>query len=189
MSELLLIFRDDQFVQSCVLIAALLSLRILLIYLIKRNREVLTEGRRHSITRVKNFSWLIIVFGLLMIWWPELKNFAFSIAAVTVALVIATKELIVCFSGAMLRAGTGAFTTRSELYISGDHWRGRMRHYCSPRRRLVMERRAPACPGSRSGRRTALGLSLGGSAFQGCPLGSPKPIAGTSPSAVPRTRV
>lgn len=120
MSELLLIFRDDQFVQSCVLIAALLSLRILLIYLIKRNREVLTEGRRHSITRVKNFSWLIIVFGLLMIWWPELKNFAFSIAAVTVALVIATKELIVCFSGAMLRAGTGAFTIGDWIEVGAN---------------------------------------------------------------------
>ncbi|HQU63602.1 MAG TPA: hypothetical protein PKY85_10690, partial [Nitrosomonas sp.] len=94
-----MIYQNDyQLVRSGVLIAVMLSLRIALVHLIKRNRAILTEGRRHWITSVKNFSWLIIVFGLLAIWWPELKNFAFSIAAVTLALVIATKELILCFS-------------------------------------------------------------------------------------------
>jgi len=120
MSELLLMYRNDQFVQSCTLVVAMLSLRILLIYLIKRNRGILTEGRRHSITSVKNFSWVIIVIGLLIIWWPELKNFAFSIAAVTLALVIATKELILCFSGAMLRAGTGAFTIGDWVEVGAN---------------------------------------------------------------------
>lgn len=121
MSELLLIYRDDyQLVRSGALIAVMLSLRIFLVYLIKRNRAILTEGRRHWITSVKNFSWLIIVFGLLAIWWPELKNFAFSIAAVTLALVIATKELILCFSGAMLRAGTGAFTIGDWIEVGAN---------------------------------------------------------------------
>ncbi|MCW5619201.1 MAG: mechanosensitive ion channel family protein [Nitrosomonas sp.] len=120
MPELLLIYLDDQFVRSCVLIAAMLSLRFVLVYLIKRNRAILTEGRRHWITSVKNFSWLIMIFGLLFIWWPELKNFAFSIAAVTVALVIATKELILCFSGAMLRAGTGAFTIGDWIEVGAN---------------------------------------------------------------------
>ncbi|GJL71318.1 MAG: mechanosensitive ion channel protein MscS [Nitrosomonas sp.] len=98
-----------QLIQSCVLITVFLSLRIFLVYLLKRNRAILTERRRQWITTVKNFSWLIIIFGLFAIWWPQLSNFAISIAAVTLALVIATKELILCFSGAMLRAGTGAF--------------------------------------------------------------------------------
>ena len=110
MPESLLTYLDDQFVKSCLLVTVMLSLRILLVYLIKRDRLILTERRRLWITSVKNSSWLVIVIGLFVIWWPELKNFAFSIAAVTVALVIATKELILCFSGAMLRAGTGSFT-------------------------------------------------------------------------------
>jgi len=120
MPESILHHLDNQFVQSCALMAGLLSLRIFLVHLIKRNRAILTEGRRHWITTVKNFSWLIIVFGLLAIWWPELKNFAFSIAAVTLALVIATKELILCFSGAILRAGTGAFTIGDWIEV-GDN--------------------------------------------------------------------
>ncbi len=120
MPELLLIYLDDQFVRSCLLVAVMFSLRFVLVYLIKRNRAILTEGRRHWITSVKNFSWLIMIFGLLFIWWPELKNFAFSIAAVTLALVIATKELILCFSGAMLRAGTGAFTIGDWIEVGAN---------------------------------------------------------------------
>lgn len=120
MPEFILNHLDNQFVQSCALVAGLLSLRIFLIFLIKRNRAILTEGRRHWITIVKNFSWLAIIFGLLIIWWPELSNFAISIAAVTLALVIATKELILCFSGAMLRAGTSAFTIGDWIEVGAN---------------------------------------------------------------------
>ncbi len=111
---------DNQFIQSCALIAVFLSLRIFLVYFIKRKSEILTESQRYWITIVKNFSLLMIVFGLLAIWWPELSNFAISIAAVTLALVIATKELILCFSGAMLRAGTRAFTIGDWVEV-GSH--------------------------------------------------------------------
>ncbi len=48
MPELLLIYLGDQFVRSCVLIAAMFSLRFVLVYLIKRNRAILTEGRLPS---------------------------------------------------------------------------------------------------------------------------------------------
>ncbi|SEN25043.1 mechanosensitive ion channel family protein [Nitrosomonas marina] len=120
MSELTIDFFGNQFAQSCALVVVLLTLRVALVYLVKRNRAILTEAQRHWITSVKNSSWLIIFFGLLAIWWPELSEFAISIAAVTLALVIAIKELILCFSGAMLRAGTGAFTIGDWIEI-GTH--------------------------------------------------------------------
>ncbi len=120
MSAFFSFYIDNQIIQSCVLLTVFLLLRIFLVYLIKRKRAILTESRRHWITIVKNFSWLMIVFGLLTVWWSELSNFAISIAAVTLALVIATKELILCFSGAMLRAGTGAFTIGDWVEV-GSH--------------------------------------------------------------------
>lgn len=104
------IYHGNQVIQSFAVITVFLALRFILVFLIKHKRAILTESRRHWITIVKNFCWLMIVFGILIIWWPELSNFAISIAAVTLAFVIATKELILCFSGSMLRAGTRAFT-------------------------------------------------------------------------------
>jgi small-conductance mechanosensitive channel len=110
MSAFFSFYLGNKVIQSLALITVFLTFRFFLVFLIKHKRAILTESRRHWITIVKNFSWLMIIFGLLMIWWPELSNFAISIAAVTLAFVIATKELILCFSGAMLRAGTRAFT-------------------------------------------------------------------------------
>lgn len=106
--------------QSGLLIILLLFIRFFFVYLIKRNSEILTEGQRQWLFRVKNITWLIILLGLLSLWWPELSNFAFSIAAVALALVIATKELILCFSGALMRAGSGSFTIGDWIEI-GSH--------------------------------------------------------------------
>lgn len=116
----LLIFMDSQLSQSCTLIILLLTIRFVLIYLIKRNSAILTERQRQWVARAKSFTWLIILVGLFSIWWPELSNFALSIAAVAVALVIATKELILCFSGALMRAGSGAFSIGDWVEV-GPH--------------------------------------------------------------------
>ena len=118
--ELSIILLNSKPLQSCVLIILLLLVRIIFIHLIKRNSAILSERQRQWSTRVKNLTWLIIFFGLFSIWWSELSNFAFSIAAVALALVIATKELILCFSGALLRAGSGTFSINDWIEV-GPH--------------------------------------------------------------------
>src|SRR5690606_35036019 len=60
MSAFFSFYIDNQIIQSCVLLTVFLLLRIFLVYLIKRKRAILTESRRHWITIVKNFSWLMI---------------------------------------------------------------------------------------------------------------------------------
>ncbi|MDH5552976.1 MAG: mechanosensitive ion channel family protein, partial [Nitrosomonas sp.] len=104
----------------CLLIVALLLVRIFFVHLIKRNSAILSERQRQWATRVKNLTWSIIFFGLFGIWWSEFSNFAFSIAAVALAVVIATKELILCFSGALLRAGSGTFSINDWIEV-GPH--------------------------------------------------------------------
>lgn len=120
-------FLNDQPLQSYVLIIFLLLVRIFIIHLIKRNTGILTERQRQWITRVKNLTWSMIFIGLISIWWTELSQFAFSIAAVAVALVIATKELILCFSGALMRAGSGMFSIND--WIEVGQYRGEVIDY------------------------------------------------------------
>jgi small-conductance mechanosensitive channel len=102
---------------SYVLIILLLLVRVFFVYLIKRNSSILTEKQRQWVTRIKSVTWLIIFFGLFGIWWSELSNFAFSITAVALALVIATKELILCFSGALMRTSSGMFSVNDWIEV------------------------------------------------------------------------
>jgi small-conductance mechanosensitive channel len=61
----------------------------------------------------------LIVLALLVVWAPEIEEFALSIAAVAVALVIATKELILCISGAIWERTTRAFVIGDWVEIGG----------------------------------------------------------------------
>ena len=125
--DLSISFLNNKQLLSCLLIILLLLVRVLFVYFIKRNSVILSERQRQWIARVKNLSWSIIFIGLFSIWWSELSNFAFSITAVALALVIATKELILCFSGAFMRTGSGMFAIND--WIEVGKYRGEVIDY------------------------------------------------------------
>lgn len=101
---------------------ALASIALLLFLLIARlvagrtlrHRENLPDQVvRRWTANVRNMLILVAVVGLAMIWAPQLRTFALSLTAVAVAIVVATKELILCLSGS-------AFRTFTRAYMVGD---------------------------------------------------------------------
>ncbi len=93
---------------SLVLVLLLLATRTALVRLIRRESTLVSEQQRRWISYSKNGSFALFLILLILLWWPELRQFGLSIAAVALALVIASKELILCISGALLRATSGA---------------------------------------------------------------------------------
>ncbi|AOL22657.1 Small-conductance mechanosensitive channel [Erythrobacter litoralis] len=75
---------------------------------------------RRWTANVRNALLLIAVVGLLMIWAPQLRTFALSLTAVAVAIVVATKELILCLSGSAFRTFTRAYSIGDIIEI-GSH--------------------------------------------------------------------
>lgn len=69
--------------------------------------------RRRWLLQIRNFTFLLIAAGLVLIWATELKVAAISVVAIVAAMVIATKELILCLTGGFLKIS-------SRMFVLGD---------------------------------------------------------------------
>jgi small-conductance mechanosensitive channel len=69
--------------------------------------------------QIKRSAVVLVLLALGLIWASELRTFALSVTAIAVALVIATKEMLLCAMGALLRASSGSFHIGDRIEV-GD---------------------------------------------------------------------
>ena len=100
------------------IVGAGILVRILALRFI-RGDGVLSDSRRWWMVTVRNVLNAVVALGLFVVWAPEIEEFALSITAFVVALVIATKELILCLSGATWRRTSQAFDIGDWVEIGG----------------------------------------------------------------------
>jgi small-conductance mechanosensitive channel len=81
---------------------------------IQSQHKMSPDMRRRWLLQVRNLTFLLITMGLVLIWATELRTVAISVVAFVVAMVIATKELILCLSGGFLKMS-------SRMFVLGDH--------------------------------------------------------------------
>ncbi|MFC6635734.1 mechanosensitive ion channel family protein [Microbulbifer taiwanensis] len=103
---------DNNLILTLVVVAVILSLRWLLSFAIARSNWAIADKRRR-INTVHNYCNLLLVIGVIAIWITELREFALSIAAFSVAIVIALREFVQCFVG-------GLFQRAMRSYNVGD---------------------------------------------------------------------
>ena len=108
------------FIVSLALVFGILFLRSIIIRLIRKGEETLSAEKLRSISLVRNLSVMLILISLAIMWSPTLSNIALSIAAFAVAIVIATKELILCLSGATWRMIARPFDVGDWVEIGGE---------------------------------------------------------------------
>lgn len=110
-----------EIIVSLVLVALLVLIQTLVFLNIRKQEQFISINKRRLLSSVKNGVLLFIIIGLVLIWAPTLRTFVFSLAAFTVAIVIATKELILCLSGGVLRILSGPFRVGNWININGIH--------------------------------------------------------------------
>ena len=86
----------QELLTSVIFIAFLWSLQVLLIRMVRGKKEVLSKDQRRWINLIKNGIIVSVLLALVLIWAPQLQTFALSLTAFAVALVVATKEMILC---------------------------------------------------------------------------------------------
>ena len=82
-----------------------------------RRRVMSTELRRKWLVQSRNGLLLITLLGLFMIWGEELRTLALSVVAIAVAFVVATKELIMCITGSLLKTGSRSFDIGDRIQV------------------------------------------------------------------------
>ncbi|POZ61709.1 mechanosensitive ion channel domain-containing protein [Chromobacterium alticapitis] len=105
---------SHEIVRSLLLVLTLLIIRIVVDRLLAASSSVPVEERRRWSINTRNGLFLAGLAGIGFIWANELQTLAVSMLAFAAALILATKELIMCLSGGVVRQ-------MSDSYGLGDH--------------------------------------------------------------------
>ncbi|MGC0153458.1 mechanosensitive ion channel domain-containing protein [Chromobacterium vaccinii] len=105
---------SHEITRSLLLILTLLISRVAVDRLLAANSRVPVEARRRWSINTRNGLFVTGLAGIGFIWANELQTLAVSMLAFAAALILATKELIMCLSGGVVRQ-------MSNSYTLGDH--------------------------------------------------------------------
>src|SRR5690625_4088810 len=103
-------------ISTGILIIGILLLHALTTRFIRRGTPS-PELRRKWLVQTRNGLVLLFLTGIIFIWGAELRSLALSLVALAVAMVVATKELIVCLSGTILKTGARSFKIGDRIQI------------------------------------------------------------------------
>ena len=96
-----------------------LGVRRLLTRWIRHGDDILNEEQRKRLFYARSALNLLLALAILIIWLGQLQNLVLSLTAVAIAIVIATKELLMCLSGFLLRTGSRAFSVGDWIEVGG----------------------------------------------------------------------
>ncbi|WP_338362633.1 mechanosensitive ion channel family protein [uncultured Pseudoalteromonas sp.] len=109
------------FLVSVLVLAIAFVLKVLLDKLARNRAEKKEKDIRYITHNIKHFINFVMVLSLLFVWSTEIQNFALSIAAFAVAIVLATREFIQCVIGFFYLVTTRPFKVGDWIQV-GDYF-------------------------------------------------------------------
>lgn len=106
-------------IASLIVIVAIFALRLAVLRFVNEHTPETSLERRRWTAAARNTTLILIAIGLVIIWSSALTTFALSLAAFVVAIVIATKELLLCIAGAAVRTSIDTVDIGDWVSISG----------------------------------------------------------------------
>jgi len=106
-------------IATLLLFAMVLGLRYIAIRFIRRRLPSSDKVQLRWAAQIRGFSYVILAFGLFIIWAAELQALAVSFAVLAMAIVWGTKETLACVQGAAYRLSSNAFEVGDRINIAG----------------------------------------------------------------------
>jgi small-conductance mechanosensitive channel len=103
-------------IETGILILAVIILKTLASRFIKKKVQS-RELQRRWLVQTRNAFILLLLLGFIFIWGEALRTFALSVVAIAVAFVVATKELILCVTGSILKTGAGSCNIGERIQV------------------------------------------------------------------------
>lgn len=97
----------------------LMSIRFGIGHTILKRESLEPEMKQRWLVSVRNIVFIVFLLGLALIWASEIETVAVSMVAVAAALVLATREMILCLLGALYRSSTNAYSIGDRIEING----------------------------------------------------------------------
>ena len=97
----------------------ILVLRSLSLRLLRGKEWAVEEDRLRWRMHTIQLALLLLVGGLFIAWATELKSMALSAVAIAAAIVIATKEMLLCMLGAVMRTASNSYTVGDRIELGG----------------------------------------------------------------------
>ncbi len=123
MKDLLKFLHENNFYvnafSSAMLIAVVLVSRKFIFKYLESKEWTTDQWQLKVYSRVRQSTFFFILFGLIVIWTPQIHSFALSIAALAAAFVLATKELIMCLNGAFIKSTKDICSVGDRIEING----------------------------------------------------------------------
>lgn len=114
------ILSNENVYSTILLLFMVIAIRFVLQQMIMIKKWKNTELRLKWLSIIRSIIFLIIIIGLITIWARELRSIAVSIVAFFFALVVASKELILCISGSIFRFTSQSFNIGDRIEINGN---------------------------------------------------------------------
>ncbi len=111
-----IIIRDA--LASLLIVLVVLALRRAALVALRRSKLEIDDQLRWR-AQIRNATVGIVLLSVTVVWAQELRAVAISVAAVAAALVLATKEFIMCLMGSTLRASGGSFRVGDRIEVAG----------------------------------------------------------------------
>lgn len=106
-----------QVYQSLMFVGLCIVIRYVSLRWLERSAIKSADLKQRWRIQARNFLYLFFLIGVMFIWGAHLKNLVLSMLAVMAAIVIATKELILCLSGSFLKAASGSFSIGDRVVV------------------------------------------------------------------------
>ncbi len=94
-------------------------IRNIIVYLITHHKKRELSRRRKLIVISRNIGLLILIVGLTILWFTEIRTAITAFVVIAVAIVIATKELLINLLGSLYRSSSQSISVGDRIEIDG----------------------------------------------------------------------